>query len=338
MQDILICKPSKESGGAPDVLVVGAGLTGLCIARALHVAGIRVQVLDKGRGVGGRLATRRFDGAVFDHGLQVLDLADHWLRSRLDAALPGGLAGQADLRHTPAGLIGVNGITAIAKGLATGLDVALSARVDAVVAAPSGWRLHGEGLQLEAPVVVLTAPVPQALALVAAGGLTLDPSVQTALAGVRYHRCVVAMATLDTADSDEPSIDPAGTGFCTVPDSRVVAQLVLNHRKGISPVAAATVHATADWSDARWDQSVEARTAELLTAAEPWLPGVPRITQGHGWRYARYASGWRGDACVALDRAGTLLVAGDALGGGDVSGAFQSAAAVVARLGVASGR
>lgn len=338
MQDILICKPSRETDGAADVVVVGAGLTGLCIARALHAVGVRVRVLDKGRGVGGRLATRRFDGGVFDHGLQRVDLADQSVRSLLDAALPEGLAGQAGLRHTPEGLIGMNGITAIAKALATGLDVALAARVDAVAATASGWQLRGDGLQLEAPVVVLTAPVPQVLALVAAGRLTLDPAVQTALAGVRYHRCVVAMATLDSERVDEHPNDPARNDYFIEPASRVVARIVLNHHKGISPVAAATLHASADWSEAHWDLPGETRTAQLLAAAQPWLPGVPRVAQGHGWRYARYAGGWKGDACVALDAAGTLLVAGDALGGGDVSGALQSAAAVVARLGVASGR
>ncbi|MFW5789075.1 MAG: FAD-dependent oxidoreductase [Spirochaetota bacterium] len=58
-----------------DVPVVGAGIAGLTAARRLVDASLDVTVLDKGRGVGGRMATRRFGGATrrfggatFDHG------------------------------------------------------------------------------------------------------------------------------------------------------------------------------------------------------------------------------------------------------------------------------
>ena len=60
-------------GGQVRVAVIGGGITGLTCARALADAGHAVTVFDKGRGVGGRLATRRTDdGLRFDHGAQVL--------------------------------------------------------------------------------------------------------------------------------------------------------------------------------------------------------------------------------------------------------------------------
>ena len=42
-----------------DVLIIGGGMAGLTAASELQGAGCRVLVLDKGRGVGGRLASRR---------------------------------------------------------------------------------------------------------------------------------------------------------------------------------------------------------------------------------------------------------------------------------------
>ena len=47
----------------PSVAIVGAGMSGLTCARALQDAGFRVQVFDKSRGVGGRLATRAVGGS-----------------------------------------------------------------------------------------------------------------------------------------------------------------------------------------------------------------------------------------------------------------------------------
>ena len=53
-----------------DVLVVGAGMAGWVAARELLRAGCSVPVLATIRGVDGRLARRRIEGATFDHGAQ----------------------------------------------------------------------------------------------------------------------------------------------------------------------------------------------------------------------------------------------------------------------------
>ena len=42
-----------------DVVVIGAGMSGIACARALQAEGVPVRLIDKGRGIGGRMATRR---------------------------------------------------------------------------------------------------------------------------------------------------------------------------------------------------------------------------------------------------------------------------------------
>ena len=54
------------------VLVVGAGISGCICARRLSDLGHEVTVVEKGRGVGGRMSTRRMNGARIDHGLNFL--------------------------------------------------------------------------------------------------------------------------------------------------------------------------------------------------------------------------------------------------------------------------
>ncbi|RYF72060.1 MAG: FAD-dependent oxidoreductase, partial [Cytophagaceae bacterium] len=54
----------------PTTLILGAGLAGLTAARELTRQGHTILIFDKGRGVGGRLATRRIADGRADHGAQ----------------------------------------------------------------------------------------------------------------------------------------------------------------------------------------------------------------------------------------------------------------------------
>lgn len=57
---------------APDVLIIGAGLAGLCCARRLHESGVTFQILEASEEVGGRVRTEKVEGFLLDCGFQVL--------------------------------------------------------------------------------------------------------------------------------------------------------------------------------------------------------------------------------------------------------------------------
>jgi phytoene dehydrogenase-like protein len=67
-----------------DVIVVGAGLAGLCCARELTAHGQDVLVLERGDDVGGRVRTDEHDGFLLDRGFQVLLTAYPEARRVLD--------------------------------------------------------------------------------------------------------------------------------------------------------------------------------------------------------------------------------------------------------------
>jgi len=121
-----------------DVLIVGAGLSGLAAARALRDHGVSTIVLDKGRGVGGRMATRRLsEGAIADHGAQFFTardprfstLVEQWLRAGEASEWSRGFDEPFDGHPR---YRGVRSMNALAKQLATGLDVRLQVRVQRV--------------------------------------------------------------------------------------------------------------------------------------------------------------------------------------------------------------
>ena len=58
------------------IAIIGAGATGLAAARLLAARGHTVELFDKGRRAGGRLAARESEYGSFDHGVQFVRLSD----------------------------------------------------------------------------------------------------------------------------------------------------------------------------------------------------------------------------------------------------------------------
>jgi predicted NAD/FAD-dependent oxidoreductase len=228
---------------------------------------------------------------------------------------------------------GASGMTAIAKHLARNLDVRTGTRVASIHAdaanvggpgndsheiGPGSWRaVIEDGTELRARSLLLTAPVPQTLELLAAGGVELSTGDQADLAAISYHPCVAVLALLDGPSGlPEPgALRPAGEPLDWVAD---------NQRKGISPVPAITVHAGPDASRRLWDRPDEEVVAELL-AAVPGLGAVPLLdgTQVHRWRFAR-PEGLRDEKFKELLGVPPAVLAGDAFAGARVPGAAAS--------------
>ncbi len=79
------------AGVNTDVLIVGAGLAGLMAANALQNQGRQVTVVDKGRSVGGRLATRRMGPGRADYGAQFFTVRTETFQSWVDRWVPASL-------------------------------------------------------------------------------------------------------------------------------------------------------------------------------------------------------------------------------------------------------
>lgn len=315
---------------AADVLVIGAGMAGLMAATALQRAGHRVTILDKGRGMGGRMATRRFDGATCDHGAPCLSMTDPTLEeamagSRARGALvawPGAGDASASQGHAWRGHPGMSGL---AKDLAAGLDVRLETLVTRIDQDGAGWRVSTEpGAVLGARSMILTPPVPQSLALMEASGFEADPALLDRLRRVEYGRCLAVMAVLDG-----PSRVPApGT---VAPGHGPVARVTDNQLKGISAVPAVTIHGSHAFSVEQWDRDRTESGRLLMEAAAPWLGARVTSFQVHGWRFSQPLT-TEPSRCVVAGRSPMLVLAGDGFGEGGVQGAALSGMAAAEAL------
>lgn len=311
------------------VVVVGAGLSGLVAARQLAVAH-EVVVLDKGRSVGGRLATRRIGEAVLDHGAQFFTVRGDAFRAQVDDWVGRGLAhvwchgfsaeGDGFPRY-----VGTAGMNSLAKDLAVGLDCRPDHLVFTLRRREEGWDVViDDGSVIATDGVVLTAPVAQSWALLAQSEL----GVPDELFRREYHRTIGLLTVLD-----RPSAVPAPGGVQLDPaDATAPFGFVGdNQAKGISPVPAVTFHATQPWSREHWDDDVEAVRSELLARAAPYLGDADVVAaQVKKWRFAGPTEPWP-DPCW-VDEEHRVVLAGDLFAGPKVEGAFNSGLAAAAAI------
>ena len=314
--------PPRLEGPDADVLVIGAGMAGLTAATELRRRGLRVLVLDKGRGVGGRLASRRIGEATFDHGAQFItardrrfaDVMHRWRQAGSVEEWCRGFAEHGDghprWRGTPT-------MTAVAKHLAQGLEINLETHVVALRCAEGRWSAETKtGAQVRSRSVILTPPVPQSLAIIDAGGVALQAETRARLASIEYERCLAVMAVLAGPSRLSP---PGGLA----PPRGPIAWIADNHVKGISAEPAITIHATHAFSLECWDDDRQESGRRLLDAAGEWVGASVTTFQVHGWRYSQPMR--IDDApCVVLHRSPQLVLAGDAFAGSRVEGAALS--------------
>ncbi len=300
---------------AAEVIVIGSGLAGIACARALARAGRGVMILDKGRGIGGRMATRRVSLASgeisFDHGAQYLPM-----RSAPFAELMRG----AGAREWPdaAALVGVPGMSQLPRALATGLEIRQGVEITALSREDGRWVLSGPAGEFRARHVVLTIPAPQARRL-------LGPAhpLANALAKVEMHPCLTLMAAFPP-DSPRP--------FAQRSDAdQPLAWIAQNSSKPGRSACAVTWVAQAGpaYSAQHLERSPEEITAlmlPLLCTAIGAMPEHALHVRAHRWRYALTA---RPLGVPYLgDMAAGLTLGGDWCLGARAEDAWQSGAAI----------
>lgn len=313
-----------------DCVIIGAGISGLMAANEIRAKGYKVVVVDKGRGVGGRMATRRVDGAKFDHGAQFFTVKDERFRNYVDKWEAADLVspwfyGRDDKRP----FYRVNGgMTALAKELANGIDVRLQFKVERLSRESGIWEIGGKE-SVRGRTLLISAPVPQSLELLKASEIVIDPSELKDLESIQYRKAIALMLVLDGESGLE------NPGFLKIQDGGDIDVISDNFQKGISPKHAVTIHSSHDFADRFFEEAQERVVERLLEKALPHLHSTVAEVSYHRWRFAKRVG--ESNRMAAAFPEQKLWLCGDSFGAAKVEGAglsgIEAAKMVLANIG-----
>ena len=284
------------------------------------------------------MATRRAGIFEFDHGAQFFTARSRAFRGFLEPLIEAGVVADwrarfAELRRDEkVGIrqwdgrqphyVGVPGMNAVGKALASGLDVRLETAVRSLARKGERWQLLGDGgKQLgEFDWVIVTAPSAQMAELLA------STSLASAAANSRMQACCTLLIGF------EGTVDLSWQA-ALVEDADISWISVNSSKPGRPADSSLVVHSTNAWADDHIDDERDALQRHLADEVRD-VTGIDPATAAfvglHRWRYAN-SDRQDGDV-YALDTGQRLAACGDWFVRGRVEGAFTSARALAERI------
>jgi len=304
---------TPETAPQRHVAIVGAGIAGITCARTLVQAGHRVTVFEKGRGAGGRMATRETEFGGFDHGTQYFTVRDErfeealatatgivrpWSANTVRVLDDRGRVVAASLPAREAHWVAKPGMNALVRQWAQPLleagQLVLDTRVVFIEQdklEPQRWQLQtdgpGAGVHSGFDAVVLAIPAPQARELLDDSELS-DP-LRDALAGVEIAPCWTLMVAFPQAQ--QPTLSTLGPQWNVARSThhRIAWLARESSKPGRGPIERWTIQASPAWSQRHLEDDAERIKAKLLRAFTE-VTGIrtePHYASAHRWRHAQ---------------------------------------------------
>jgi predicted NAD/FAD-dependent oxidoreductase len=303
------------------IAILGAGLTGLSLGQDLlrKHSKEEILILEKSKGSGGRMATRRSEECTYDHGAQYLkrsEVSQRWIEKGENSHV---------LKDFPASgrnaVCGITGMTQLAKFLAQDLDVQFNQKLITLKKENNFWNLTtDQGSLISAQQVVLTAPLPQSLEILKNSQISFN----SGLAKIEYAKALVLLLELDFSFPDDFTFkENVGGGIFSI---------CAQYKKGISRKPCWTLVMDEAWSQkyfALEDSQILSLAQEAVARQFPELK--IKSVQLKKWRYSHPLTSWNS---LFEAPAEGLYLGGDAFGGPSLNGALRSSQALAHQLGV----
>lgn len=300
-----------------DCIVVGAGIAGIAAARPLVDAGFSVCLLEKSRGIGGRLATRRIEGECFDHGAQFMTAREEVFHQVVGEWISDGLARPWFGAPDRVRYCGVEGMNALAKALAQNLEVRREQKVEHLRFADGNWTVETASGSFECSKLLLTSPAPQALELLRLNNIAINSEVPNTLKLIEYDKCISLMLLLQT------ELGLSETGTLQREPEEPIATVTETSIKGTTSRPGIVIQSGPKFAEENFSASPESIFSQLTTA----LPDAGELKvesmSVQKWRFAKRRS-HNHDISYVKDSALGFWHAGDGYVSPRIEGAFLS--------------
>jgi predicted NAD/FAD-dependent oxidoreductase len=313
------------------IAIIGAGLAGLSAAHFLKDKA-DITIIEKSRGVSGRLSTRRAEPYFFDHGAQYFSARTEAFQAFIEPLKEAGVIQtwnprlaeikdrevffQDKRKDDDPHYVGVPGMNAIGKYLSRDMNVMLGVRVSKILKDGDGWILMDDaGDEIgRFDWVISAVPAAQALDI-----LPASFNHRQRIESISMQGCFALMLGFDQPlDLDFDAARVHGEDISWIANNGSKPE-----REGAYSLL---VHSSNGWADAHMDDERE-QVTEYLCGLTSELIGhnISRAAHQalHGWRYANVAS--HDGQTYFLDKENCLALCGDWCIEGRVEAAFTSA-------------
>lgn len=337
------------------VAIIGAGCSGLATANELRDAGYSVTLFEKSRDVGGRAATRKQQGFVYDHGAQYIKggshVSDSLVTERfraadlIDIAKPvwifdqyGHIQEGDPIQNAEPKWNYRSGLNTLAGRMAQGLDVRQQIRIGRLQQNVTGWSLFDSSGQRisEFDRVLITMPAGEAVELIEASQVpgARREDICSLLRKAIYNPLISVMLGYRPMPRVRPYYALVNTD-----KAHVVSWLAWEHEKAPErvPEGAGLLIAqmAPPYSQDHWDVPVDEVISDVANRVSTLLNEPlqkPIFTDIFHWRYALPAQKADAQQLNALAMPIGLAFCGDAFVGGRVHLALEHGVAVAREL------
>ena len=300
------------------IAIIGTGLS--AIFSAIHLrknTDLEINLFDKARGLGGRLATRRAEGGKFDHGAQYFSIERINNLPEIQMLINEGVINNIedkDIYFSP------DGMTNIAKKLLIDFNIFKEHKLVSIDKENENYKLFFEnGSTFNSDYIIMSCPMPQSLEILNKSKIDYDNNLIKALEDLNYFPCIVVMI------KSEIKLSNLDKHIGTDVDSKDISWIGDNYGKKVSSIENYyTIQCSPEFSYENFENEYDETNKKLKHEMEKIFGSNYQILSNHKWRYSIPKNFYQGDNSLVINQKNFLGLCGDIFTNGRFDGAITS--------------